>query len=135
MKFLLTIDTLVNFCFIVKSANFRPISTNTLYYIHGIQFRLEYIDTNQAKKALVSLAIETVLLEIGKPTYDEVSHKLFKVYKCYLPDCYEHPEYLKKILQDLYGVSTITIFESIKNQLEEFGNQSGVDFFIAGISA
>ncbi|MGI0069409.1 MAG: hypothetical protein ACREAN_04040, partial [Nitrosopumilaceae archaeon] len=70
-----------------------------------------YTNSNQVRKALVSLAIETVLLEIGKPTYDEVSHKLFKDFKCYLPDCYEHPEYLKRILQDLYGQSSTAIIE------------------------
>lgn len=100
----------------------------------GFNVVLEYTDSNQAKKALVSLAIEIVLLEIGKPTYDEVIHKLFQVYKCYIPDCYEHPEYLKTILQDLYGSSSISIIESIKKQLEEFENQKGVDVFIAGIS-
>ena len=94
----------------------------------------EYTKSNHVKKALVSLAIETMLLEIGKPTYDEVIHKLFKVYKCFIPDCYDHPEYLKKILQDLYGSSSTVIIESIKKQLEEFETQKGVDVFIAGIS-
>jgi hypothetical protein len=91
-------------------------------------------NSNQVRKALVSLAIESVLLEIGKPTYDEVSHKLFKDYKSYLPDCYEHPEYLKRILQDLYGQSSTAIIESIKKQLEEFETQKGIDIFIMGIS-
>jgi len=95
---------------------------------------LVYTNNNQVKKALVSLAIETTLLEIGKPTYDEVSHKLFKDYKCYLPDCYEHPEYLKTILKDLYGPSSAVIVNSIKNQLEEFETQTGIDIFIVGIS-
>jgi hypothetical protein len=95
---------------------------------------LVYTNSNQVKKALVSLAIETVLLEIGKPTYDEVSHKLFKDYKCYLPDCYEHPEYLKRILRDLYGTSSTVITDSIKKQLEEFETQKGIDVFVAGIS-
>ena len=93
-----------------------------------------YKNSNQVKKALVSLAIETTLLEIGKPTYDEVSHKLFKDYKCYLPDCYEHPEYLKTILKDLYGNSSAIIIENIKKQLEEFEAQKGVDTFVLGIS-
>ena len=78
--------------------------------------------------------METVLLEIGKPTYDEVSHKLFKDHKCYLPDCYEHPEYLKRILRDLYGASSTVIIDSIKKQLEEFETQKGIDVFVAGIS-
>ncbi len=93
-----------------------------------------YANSNQVKKALVSMVIETTLLEIGKPTYDEVNHKLFKDYKCYLPDCYEHPEYLKTILKDLYGNSSAVIIESIQKQLEEFETQQGVSSFILGIS-
>ncbi|VVC05961.1 Uncharacterised protein [uncultured archaeon] len=93
-----------------------------------------YTNGNQVRKALVSLAIESSLLEIGKPTYDEVSHKLYKDHKCYIPDCYEHPEYLKKILQDLYGNASIVIIETMKKHLEEFEEQKGIDIFIAGIS-
>ena len=51
-------------------------------------------DGYTVRKALVALAIETVLLEIGKPTFQKVTGKLFKNYKCFLADCYEHPEYL-----------------------------------------
>lgn len=91
-------------------------------------------NSNQVKKALVALAIETVLLEIGKPTFEEVTGKLYNDYQCYLSDCYEHPEYLKRILQDLYGKSSITIIESIKKQLGEHAIQKGIDAFIAGIS-
>ena len=80
------------------------------------------------------MVIESTLLGIGKPTYDEVSHKLYKDHKCYLPDCYEHPKYLKKILQDLYGKSSTAIIETMKKQLEEFEAQGGIDVFIAGIS-
>lgn len=83
---------------------------------------------------MVALAIETVLLEIGKPTFQEVTGKLFRDYKCFLADCYEHPEYLKKILQDLYGKSSVTIIESIKKQLEGFETQQGIDAFIKTIS-
>ena len=95
---------------------------------------MAYTNNNQVKKALVSLAIETTLFDIGRPTYDEVSHKLFKDYNCYLPDCYEHPEYLKIILKDLYGKSSTVIIESIKKHLEEFEAQKGIENFILGIS-
>ncbi len=93
-------------------------------------------DTNikQAKRALVSLVIEKVLLDIGKTTFDAVNHRLFKDYHCYIPDCYEKPEYLKKVLQDIYGKSAITMIESIKKQLEEYETQKGIDAFIVGIS-
>jgi hypothetical protein len=90
--------------------------------------------SNQTRKALVSLAIETVLHEISKSALDKVTSKLYKDYKCYLPDCYENPEYLKTILQDLYGKCSGSIIESIKNNLKDMETQKGIDAFIAGIS-
>jgi hypothetical protein len=93
-----------------------------------------YADGYQARKALVSLVIEKVLLDIGTPTLKEVTQKLYKEYHCYMPDCFEKPEYLKRILQDLYGKSSITIIESIRKQLQEYETQKGIDVFIAGIS-
>lgn len=87
------------------------------------------------QRALVALAIETVLFNIGKPAHDEVIGKLVKDYKCYFPDCYDHPEYLKKILQDIYGNRAPTIIESIRKQLDGFETQKGIDTFIAIISS
>ncbi|HKU32768.1 MAG TPA: hypothetical protein VJR22_02845 [Candidatus Nitrosotalea sp.] len=89
---------------------------------------------HDVRKALVTLAIETILLRIGKPAYDEIIGRLYRDYKCYFPDCYEHPEYLKKILDDIYGKCSGTIIESIKKQLEGFETQKGIDMFIARIS-
>jgi hypothetical protein len=80
------------------------------------------------------LFIEKSLLAVGKPVYDEVANALKKKYDCYLPDCYDHPEYLKKILQDLFGKSSNTMIESIKNHLEEFAEQNGIKTFIQVIS-
>ena len=86
-------------------------------------------------KALVALAVETVLFNIGKPAHDEVLGRLVKDHKCYFPDCYEHPEYLKKILQDIYGNRAVTIIELIRKQLDGFETQKGIDTFIAIISS
>ena len=88
------------------------------------------IAANEARKALVAVAIETVLLKIGKSVYDEVIHNLYKEYHCYLPDCYEHPEYLKRILQDLFGKSSLNIIASIKKYLGEYTEQKGIRNFI-----
>jgi hypothetical protein len=92
------------------------------------------ISSREARKALIALAIETVLLKMGKPAYDQVIKNLYKEYHCYLPDCYEHPEYLKRILQDLFGRSSINIVESIKKYLGEYAEQKGIDAFITVIS-
>lgn len=92
-----------------------------------------HVDGNIIRKAIVSLAIETVLLEKGKPILDEVTHKLYENYRCYVTDCYEHPEYLKKILLDLFGKSSIAIIRSIEKRLESCVMQEGIDIFVASI--
>jgi hypothetical protein len=91
-------------------------------------------NNNKVKKALVALAIEIVLLKIGKLTYNQVISKLYENYNCYLPDCFENPEYLKNVLQDLYGKSSLTIIQSIKKELEDYAEQKGIDTFITVIS-
>ena len=40
------------------------------------------------------------------------------------------PEYLKKILRDLYGSSYSTITDSIKSKLEEFNHKESIAQFI-----
>lgn len=91
-------------------------------------------DSRQAKKALVTLAIETVLLKIGKRPHEEVNSRLYKKYHCYLSDCFENPTYLKDVLQELYGKSSDTIIHSITKELEEFAEQKEIDNFVAVIS-
>ena len=78
--------------------------------------------------------METTLLGIGKDVYDKVVHDLYKKHHCYLPDCYEHPEYLKEILQELYGNAHNVVVEKIKKQLEEFSNHESVANFVKILS-
>ena len=76
-----------------------------------------YVDKKQVMKALTNFAIEKALLDIGKPVLDKVTNKLQKEYHCYLPDCYEHPEYLENVLHSIFGNSASTIIQSIREQL------------------
>ena len=87
-----------------------------------------------ARKAFVVLAIEKALLEVGRPTYDEVLGKLNQDYHCYLPDCFENPEYLSRVLKELYGQSHLAIIESIKKDLAEMNTQEDINNFIMKIS-
>jgi len=77
-------------------------------------------------KTLVGMSIEKSLLEIGKETYDKVVHDLYAIYHSYLPDCYEHPEYLSNILVKLYGNTGKAVADSIKKQLEEFSDHGRI---------
>ena len=88
----------------------------------------------EARKALVVMAIEKTLLEVGKPTYEEVLGKLKKDYHCYLSDCYENPEYLSRVLKELYGQSRLAIIASIRKYLAEMSTQEDITNFIIKIS-
>lgn len=85
-------------------------------------------------KALVALAIEKALLDIGRPTYEAVSNRLYKKYHCYIPDCYEKPEYLKAVLKDLFGESCKEIISTIKQHLDEFTYKKKIKVFLQVLS-
>jgi hypothetical protein len=91
-------------------------------------------DYDVIRKALVSLTIEKALFDIGKPVYEKVIQSLYKEYHCYLPDCYEHPEYLNEILKKLYGNADNDIVKSIKKQLDEFSYHKPITRFLKIIS-
>jgi hypothetical protein len=87
-----------------------------------------------ARKALVIFVIEKVLLEVSKPTYDKVLDKLYRDYHCYISDCYENPEYLSRVLKELYGQSHLAIIQSIEKQLDDMSTQEGIHNFLMQIS-
>ncbi|MBI1828014.1 MAG: hypothetical protein HY222_04300 [Thaumarchaeota archaeon] len=85
---------------------------------------------NEIKKALVFKSVEKVLLNIGEPVLEEVTGRLYENYKCHLPDCYEHPEYLARILKDLFGAVHLHIIKLINKELEEFSYQKPIEAFL-----
>ena len=95
---------------------------------------LDEIRNGDIKKALVSLAIEKALLEIGNAVLERVGNKLHADYKCYFSDCYAHPEYLNTILKDMFGKSYTKIVESIKIQLGEAVSQKPIEEFLIKLS-
>ena len=95
---------------------------------------LEKHGFNKVRKGLVSVAIEKALLDIGNGPYDKVVEELHKRYNCYLTDCYEHPEYLKQILEELFGSSHKVIIYAIQKTLKEFSGQEQIARFLQLIS-
>ena len=89
---------------------------------------------DQIKKAIVTLAIEQTLLEFGPPALEKVSDKLFEYYHCYIPDCYKKPEYLNRVLKEIFGNSHTVIVQSIKKRLEEQASQDPIQNFLAKLS-
>jgi hypothetical protein len=92
------------------------------------------IDSDHARKALVAFAIEKTLLKISKSALDQVSSYLYEEHRCYLGDCYEHPEYLAKALKDLFGKSHTVIVESIKKDIIDFTEYKPIERFLKVIS-
>ena len=95
----------------------------------------EIINNNHViKKSLISLAVEKALCQIGQPTYEKVIQKLDDEYHCYLPDCYEYPEYLNKIFKEIFGDNYGPTVELIRENLKEFVDQKPVIDFLTAIS-
>ena len=92
------------------------------------------VTNGEVKRAIVALAIEQALLNIGKVTLEEVGKTLYSKYQAYFPDCYEHPEFLNSVLKDLYGKSFTTIVDSIRKQLGELASQKPIAEFLVKIS-
>ena len=91
------------------------------------------INQYDVSKALVSLVMEQSLVKVGgSMALEVVSYKIFEKYQCYMPDCYEHPEYLNSVLADM-SMSIFmhhTIVKLIRNQLKEFSHKEEIQHFL-----
>jgi hypothetical protein len=92
-------------------------------------------DTNKVKKALVSLALEESLLEIGgTKLLHDVFRILYERFQSYLPDCYDHPEYLSGIFTELDSGTSDVFLELLNEKLVEFSYQKPIGEFLIKIS-
>ncbi len=89
---------------------------------------------NNAKRALLAFAVESTLLKMGRPEYEKVASKLEKEYNCYIPDCHENPEFLKRVLQDIFGDAYDDIINEIRVELGEFVSQKYFDDFVKALA-
>ena len=87
------------------------------------------IDNNEYK-IIVVLAIEHTLLKISIATLEKVQSKIRKDYNCDLSECYSHPEYLNKVLKDLFGPSYSEIVKSVNKYLSDFAYQRPIAEFL-----
>lgn len=102
-----------------------------LYHLEENELADAYSGDN-IDKAFLAFCIEIVLLRMGKPQYEKVVSKLEKEYKCYLPDCHKNPEFLKRILQDIFGDSYDDVLKEIKIEIGEIGSKKYyIDFLKA----
>ena len=83
----------------------------------------------------VAIAIEKSLSKIGTPVADEVSIRLNEMYNSDFGDCLEHPEYLAKVLTDIYGKSYLKVIKLINEQLDKLALDEPIHSFLKIIKA
>ena len=88
------------------------------------------IQTSDDPKVLIIAAIEKSLLEIGKPDLNKVKERLMEDYNRTLADCYDEPEFLSRILKDIYGKAHVTIVDAIKKNLDNMSETKPVKEFL-----
>jgi hypothetical protein len=95
---------------------------------------LENTPHDVAQKALISFVVERVLLDVGNLALDEVGNRLYEKHQCYFSDCLEHPQYLKDVLQEIFGDSYKSITDKIQQKLVELNDQKPIAAFLSVIS-
>jgi hypothetical protein len=79
---------------------------------------------------MVALSIEVVLMRKGGPQYHLVLARLERDFDCKIYDCFEHPEYLKEVLQQVYGTEYRNIIENLQVELGSLFQKKRVTDFI-----
>ncbi len=82
-------------------------------------------------KALVAISIEVVLMRTNGPQYFSVLAGLERDYECKIADCFEHPEYLKNVLKNVYGESYSKILDDLEAELGEITSEKEIQDFLS----
>jgi len=86
------------------------------------------------KKTIVVLAMKNTFLELGLEEYDKIVLMLQKDHNCSLEDCYENPEALKQVLQDLLGDSYNDVMNSLKENIKNISSHKSTENFLDALS-
>lgn len=81
-------------------------------------------------RAAVVLSIEIVLMRKGGPQYHQVLARLERDYECKIFDCYEHPEYLRAVLREVYSNDYQMIVNDLIIELDEMATQKEIAEFL-----
>lgn len=85
------------------------------------------------QKTMITLALKNTLLELGHDELDKVISILQKDYHLTLDDCYDNPEDLKHVLQDLFGESYSDILQSLRSNMKEILSHNSTKNFISNL--
>ena len=81
------------------------------------------------------VAVETALLEMGNSELEKVVSKLQEDHNCEIVDCFEHPEFLKSTLCDLFSNSYEHILATIRETLEKGNLNAKIEEFLLVLEA
>lgn len=84
-------------------------------------------------KALVAISIEVVLMRTSGPQYFSVLARLERDYECKIADCFEHPEYLKNVLKDVYDESYGAILDDLESDLGDVTSEKEIKDFLKAL--
>jgi len=87
------------------------------------------------RKALVSVTLEQSLIDVGgNKLLNEVFRVLYEKFQCYLPDCYENPQYLRSIAAEMDEGIFALFMRSVQEKLGEYSYQAPIENFLANLS-
>ena len=87
------------------------------------------------KKTMVTLAIKNTFLELGLEEFDKIVLMLQKDHNCSLEDCYDNPEALKQVLQDLLGDTYNDVMASLKENIKNISSHKSTENFLNILSS
>jgi len=87
---------------------------------------------HEIDKALVSMAIKNALLDYGKDAHDKVVKRL-NDNNFSIPDCFDHPDYFNKIIDEQFGSSYTKIIHSILVWLGESSSNELISDFLVSV--
>ena len=90
---------------------------------------------DEMKRTMVTLAIKNTFLELGLEEFDKIVMMLQKDYNSSLEDCYDNPEYLKQVLQDLLGDSYNDVLNSLKENIKNISSHKSTENFLDTLSS
>ncbi|MDE1812928.1 MAG: hypothetical protein KGH85_08725, partial [Thaumarchaeota archaeon] len=89
------------------------------------------VSSDQDNRIAFATCIEIALMRRGNANYNTVLAKLQSLYKSWIYECVDHPEYLKSVLKEVYVNDYYTIIEEIREEsdrLEDIDKPKS-DFF------
>lgn len=86
--------------------------------------------SDQEYRELVQVAVEHALLDMGPPELKLVKNKLQEKYNITTGEVFDHPEYLKSVLSELYGNSYSDIIYTMKTVFDKSIQEKSIYNFL-----